>query len=59
MLDQLYHNQFNSDSQSGIIAWFKILVPLYKKYVPLKIQNRRNARQAKLSAPLLLALLCW
>lgn len=59
MLDQLYHNQFVVSSQSSIMEWFKILTPLYEKYVPKQIQNRRNVNQGKLSDVLLLSLLLW
>nr|WP_219912679.1 hypothetical protein [Bombilactobacillus bombi] len=39
--------------------WQQIITPLYDQFVPAKIRNRRNVRQAKLSDIELLALPCY
>lgn len=59
MLDQLYDKKFVVSSQSSIMEGFKVLTPLYEKYVPQQIQNRRNVNQGKISDVLLLSLLLW
>lgn len=59
MLGQLNSNQPSVKLQSGLANWLKIIQPLYLSFVPQTIQHRRNIDRAKLSDPLLIALMCW
>lgn len=49
MSDQLQCKQQLLPLQPRIQLWQQIITPLYDQFVPAKIRNRRNVRQAKLS----------
>lgn len=59
MLDQLQYKQSVVRIQSPLAKWIRLLLPLYRRFVPTSIRFRKNYKLAKLSDINLLALLCW
>lgn len=59
MLNQIHCNSNKINFQPDLSKYIHLIKPLYLKYVPLFIRNRRNVHQSKLSDVLVISLLCF
>lgn len=59
MPSQYYLTQPKTIVQVPWQPWVAIITPLYRRYIPIEIRQRKNANHAKISDVTIMALLCW